>query len=124
MIYYGQYNDDGTYFTFYNEEVHGKNIPKGCIELTEAEWNEAITGDYKVVNGKHTKYNKSQKELDNAELTGIRIERDILLNQCDWTQLYDVPLSEEKKHEWKIYRQKLRDIPKSKPYSFPTEPDG
>jgi hypothetical protein len=123
MIYYGQYDENGTYITFYNEEVNGKNIPKGCIELTEIEWNQAITGDYKVINGKHTKYNKSQKELDDEELVGIRMERDILLSQCDWTQLNDVPMTELKRMEWKLYRQKLRDITKSKPYIFPTKPD-
>ena len=122
MIYYGQYDNNGTYITFYNEEIHGKNIPKGCIELTETEWIEAITGEYKVINGKHTKYNKSEEELNKEKLTQIRIERDILLSQCDWTQLNDVPMTKLKKMEWKTYRQKLRDITKSKPYTFPTRP--
>ena len=34
-----------------------------------------------------------------------------LLVQSDWTQLPDVPLSNEKKAEWATYRQELRDLP-------------
>jgi hypothetical protein len=32
------------------------------------------------------------------------------LAECDWTQVADVPLSEEKKEEWRTYRQQLRDL--------------
>ena len=38
--------------------------------------------------------------------------RNILLKQSDWTQLSDVPLSEEEKQKWAVYRQSLRDITK------------
>ena len=41
----------------------------------------------------------------------IRQERDSLLFQCDWTQLSDTPLTNEKKVEWGTYRQQLRDVP-------------
>jgi len=41
----------------------------------------------------------------------IRKKRDALLQWCDWTQGNDSPLSEEKKAEWRIYRQALRDLP-------------
>ena len=40
-----------------------------------------------------------------------RSERDALLKDCDWTQLDDTPLSNEKKLEWAVYRQALRDVP-------------
>ena len=43
-------------------------------------------------------------------LRHIRIRRRYLLNQCDWTQANDSPLSEEKKIEWANYRQTLRDL--------------
>lgn len=36
--------------------------------------------------------------------------RNMKLNQCDWTQLPDSPLTEEKKQEWEVYRQQLRDL--------------
>ena len=33
------------------------------------------------------------------------------LRACDWTQIPDSPLTEEKKAEWATYRQTLRDLP-------------
>ena len=44
-------------------------------------------------------------------LLAIRVRRRILLNNCDWTQANDSPLSDTKKAEWATYRQALRDLP-------------
>lgn len=41
----------------------------------------------------------------------VRQERDRRLAECDWTQVADVPLTEEEKNEWRTYRQILRDLP-------------
>lgn len=41
----------------------------------------------------------------------MRDERDKRLLACDWTQLQDNKLSDDKKSEWMIYRQALRDLP-------------
>jgi hypothetical protein len=38
----------------------------------------------------------------------VRVERDRLLVECDWTQLPDVPL--ETRDAWAAYRQALRDL--------------
>ena len=38
-----------------------------------------------------------------------RFQRDVLLQQSDWTQLPDVP--QAVKDKWAVYRQALRDIP-------------
>lgn len=51
---------------------------------------------------------KSNIEL----LTEIRIKRNQLLKDSDFTQLLDVPLIDVKKEEWKVYRQQLRDFTK------------
>ena len=40
----------------------------------------------------------------------VRMKRDTLLAQSDWTQMPDSPLSEETKAAWATYRQGLRDI--------------
>lgn len=40
----------------------------------------------------------------------IREYRNQLLDLCDWTQLPDAPMTPEKKQEWIVYRQELRDI--------------
>ena len=39
-----------------------------------------------------------------------RVKRDELLKLSDWTQVSDCSLSDEKKVEWREYRQELRDI--------------
>jgi hypothetical protein len=38
----------------------------------------------------------------------VRIQRNELLTECDWTQLSDIP--SETKEAWTIYRQALRNI--------------
>ena len=43
-------------------------------------------------------------------MAGIRVERSRLLGLCDWTQAVDVPLSDEQKQAWRVYRQSLRDL--------------
>ena len=41
----------------------------------------------------------------------VRMERDKLLAESDWTVMPDSPLSSELKTQWTTYRQALRDIP-------------
>lgn len=57
----------------------------------------------------------------------IKKERDDLLKESDWTQLMDSPLSDEKRQEWAVYRQALRDITEQVGYpfnvTFPTKPE-
>ncbi|ELP3316076.1 phage tail assembly chaperone [Vibrio fluvialis] len=43
----------------------------------------------------------------------VRNHRDILMNETDWTQAGDAPLTDDKKAEFAAYRQTLRDIPQS-----------
>jgi hypothetical protein len=40
----------------------------------------------------------------------VRIERNKLLQECDWTQLADAPLNPTEKATWLTYRQSLRDL--------------
>src|SRR5690606_25496894 len=66
------------------------------------------------------------RELEKA-WAEIRAKRDRLLTECDWTQLPDAPLSEEKVLEYRAYRQALRDIPqehqKPEDVVWPTKPE-
>jgi hypothetical protein len=41
----------------------------------------------------------------------LRFLRNEKLNECDWTQVADVQLSDAQKVEWTLYRQALRDLP-------------
>ena len=62
-----------------------------------------------------------QLELDKEEL---RIRRNSLLVESDWTQNRDVVLSNDA--EWKTYRQALRDLPANtsnwRNPTYPTKP--
>ena len=60
----------------------------------------------------------------------LRLKRDALLTESDWTQVSDSPLIDAKKTEWATYRQELRDLPSSHQSTtnfddvvFPTQPD-
>jgi hypothetical protein len=41
----------------------------------------------------------------------LRSLRNMLLQNCDWTQLEDVPFTDSEKNAWRTYRQNLRDFP-------------
>ena len=110
MIYYGHYNEVGEYRGFYTKEIHGENIPSPYVKLNEEQRNQALSGEYIVVDGKHVKGKVQKKEEVNLE--GLRFIRNSKLKESDWTQLLDSPLTEEKKLEWREYRQRLRDITK------------
>lgn len=43
--------------------------------------------------------------------TLLRETRDLLLKECDWTQIADNSLSQEERKDFRAYRQYLRSIP-------------
>ena len=70
-----------------------------------------------------------QDNLINIKLEQLRNTRNKLLNECDWTDLPNAPLTSEKKTEWQTYRTKLRDltngldtVEKVEAKEFPTKP--
>ena len=68
---------------------------------------------------------KVQARLDTA-WASLRAERNRRLAACDWTQLADAHLSQDKKDAWATYRQELRDLPESvtDPMIITTDPTG
>jgi hypothetical protein len=62
-----------------------------------------------------------------AKIVFFKGARSELLAQSDWTQSPDSPLTDEKKTEWKVYRQALRDIPSTSGYpekiNWPVKPE-
>ena len=81
-----------------------------------------IDGGFKIRNGKIAKWyvNDPQPseeeiqtkltELRNAEpMRLLRKERNLKLQETDWTQYRDVSLSNDS--DWQTYRQSLRDLP-------------
>tara|TARA_B100000073_G_scaffold111462_1_gene89926 strand:+ start:3111 stop:3467 length:357 start_codon:yes stop_codon:yes gene_type:complete len=67
---------------------------------------------------------KDTDVADGIKLNALRSERNLLLQQSDWTQNRDVTLSNDA--DWKTYRQSLRDITKTykslADVKWPTEP--
>ena len=62
-------------------------------------------------------------------IVDLREKRNALLAQSDWTGLADSALTSEVSAKWKLYRQKLRDLPsgldtpaKVKNAVWPTKP--
>jgi hypothetical protein len=62
-------------------------------------------------------------------LSDLREDRNKLLQECDWIELNNAPLTSNKKTEWQTYRTKLRDITngldtvdKVKAITWPTKP--
>ena len=65
----------------------------------------------------------------NEDVPDIRLVRNQILADSDWTQFPDSPLTTAKKAEWTTYRQALRDIPETHSEAtslddiiWPTEP--
>jgi len=50
-------------------------------------------------------------ETDEMKQYVLRNQRNVLLNQSDWTQLPDADLTDKEKEAWVKYRQGLRDLP-------------
>jgi len=89
----------------YNDETPNERIENlGIFEQAVADFND----EKKIL----------QDELDAIEAARdyweeLRVLRNQRLSDCDWTQMSDVPFTEEQKISWKNYRQLLRDLPES-----------
>jgi hypothetical protein len=60
----------------------------------------------------HHFWEAMQWVLDVEQLfNDMRSDRDYRLQQSDWTQMPDAPLTEAQRAEWAAYRQALRDVP-------------
>lgn len=96
-----------------NAEPVYKLEPPSVSENQFAEWDGAVQIDglwyrnWKIVDAPH----KQEMVLAN-KLADLRRERNALLVASDWTQFSDSPLANEKRAEWALYRQQLRDITK------------
>lgn len=93
-------------------DVINSVIPEDVFEVPEEEYKALFEGQSK---GKSIVYKSRKLQLVDPEKMektwdDIRLRRDTLLANSDWTQMPDSPLSEEMRTKWQVYRQKLRDI--------------
>jgi hypothetical protein len=90
-----------------------------------------VEGTPTLVDGTYTQVwnqtDSTQEEIDvkiENQWEHIRVARNEILTQCDWTILPDSPVSSSIE-DWKTYRQQLRDITnQSNPFEvvWPTQP--
>lgn len=90
-----------------------------------------VEGTPTLVDGTYTQVwnqtDATQEEIDvkiQNQWEQIRVARNEILTQCDWTILSDSPVSSSIE-DWKTYRQQLRDITnQSNPFEvvWPTKP--
>ena len=125
-------------FTVYNKKTGEiKTSYSQQTDFTDDEIKVYLEKDEDYVEGWYT--NQTHKVVDKLpviksteiifDLNEIRLVRNALLKNSDWTQNTDSPLPEQLKKAWLEYRKKLRDLPKD--YSeaksfeeviFPEEP--
>lgn len=109
-MYYAVFDNQGNRLASYHTDIHTV-IPKEAMPITDEEQKLYATNEY--VRGADGKpYKKPQRTPSTEELiAAIRVKRNKILAESDWTQLPDAPLSIEQKQVWKTYRQQLRDFP-------------
>lgn len=102
-------------YTVYDIEtglIHSHGSSQGLTDLNDILLNPGdgiIEGyhdrlQYKIIDGVPTEYTPDINPV-------VRTIRNGLLEESDWTQSPDSPLTTEKKTEWATYRQALRDVP-------------
>lgn len=69
-----------------------------------------VVMDYSLVHKNSLQYLNSSMSSVEDKSSGYRSIRDKLLAESDWTQVNDNALSQERRDQWKAYRQELRDI--------------
>jgi hypothetical protein len=92
-----EYNDGSP-----NEKIEELGIFEQAIQTVE---------DEKVRLENERLDEEAAREAARDYWSELRSIRDSILSKCDWTQSSDSPLTEEKKEEWRLYRQALRNLP-------------
>lgn len=111
-------------YIIYTDEV--VNMRVSCIEADAQTMATANNASYavdtfdgyelnqlEVVDGVLQVKSQSAQDAEAAAelIDDLRGGRDVLLENSDWTQFNDSPLTDAQKQEWATYRQALRDLP-------------
>lgn len=118
-------NDNNWYRMVYLNMPH--DVEPDCNPVTELITMQ-LTFTGSTVECSHVITDKSPEDVEaslDLHMRMLREQRNEKLLKCDWTQLPNAPLTEEKKVEWENYRNQLRDFPQTVDFSniiWPTEP--
>jgi hypothetical protein len=73
---------------------------------------------YKVVDGEYIELTAEELQVledmraeADLDFSRVRMERNGMLRDTDWTQIADAALGDHTAEEWATYRQELRDLP-------------
>jgi len=96
------------WYNTYGEVEYQDGTPNQKIEELGI-YEQAIT----TFNTEKVRLENEKNEIENSidYWKHFRSKRSYLLSLSDWTQVFDAQLTEEKKESWRLYRQKLRDLP-------------
>lgn len=102
-------------------------VPQGTTAyVNTGEWRDDT---HKLVDGEFVEIVQTDAEALAEMWLSVRTIRDGRLKSSDWTQVTDSPLTAEKRSEWQMYRQDLRDITENfahiitlQDVTFPTAP--
>jgi hypothetical protein len=112
---YAHIDPDGYPIAFYSLDIHRPDqIPSECIEITDEVWQECLEnqGERKIDLVTKCAIPCEPKPQPVEQLLHyIRLKRNTLLAETDWTQLPDVNLTSEQQIQFHKYRQELRDFP-------------
>jgi len=129
------YNINGTYLVKRRKYV--KNFTKNVFEWVTYEMETVDAAQVTALNDKliegfflidSIEDNEFQDELarmyqnqSTVSKTSVRLARDFLLDETDWSMVSDCPLNADDKALYTTYRQKLRDIPASTEFTTAVE---
>jgi len=68
--------------------------------------------------GNQTFYDEYYDELYATTAKPVLLKRNLLLQETDWTQIPNNPLTTQQQEAWAVYRQELRDITSEPNYPF------
>lgn len=91
-------------------EVKLTSQPEDYTKNITEETPELVSGSYYQVWNEVSASSEEIEERKTEKWIEIRLFRDSLLKESDWTQLQDSPITGSKLTEWQTYRQSLRDI--------------
>lgn len=103
---------------FFDSELFPNNLPEDCLPITQEEHTRLFDGQTqgkRIVPGDGGYPTLADQLPPTAD--DVRLQRNFLLAETDWTQGADVP--QTLKDMWAPYRQALRDIPLQQ--GFPTQ---
>lgn len=110
---------NGEIIQFYSKDVHGDNIPKQCIKISDDEWMDALKTNanrYSNINGKNYFYYSNNKTVEQSRqeiIKDIKTTRANLLSRVDDLVMNPFrfeELSETEVQELRQFRRELLDI--------------